>query len=103
MKQFFKAIAFLLLLLLAEQGAVVHELSHFVAGNDASLRTGATVLEAGCTLCPAFAQVATAPFSHDFLVPRLVRVGPQNQVEPQHAAIDASMPRPRSRGPPIDG
>lgn len=101
MKRFLKPLALLLLLLLAEQGAVVHELGHFSAENTASLRTDAgAAVDTGCTLCLAFAQAATAPFSHQFYVPRLGRIDPQVRPEPQYSAIDAAVPRPRSRGPP---
>jgi hypothetical protein len=56
--------------------------------------------DTSCTLCPAFAQAVTAAFSHSFHVPPLGRAAPEVQSEPRYSAIDASVPQPRSRGPP---
>jgi hypothetical protein len=101
MPKFLKALGLLLLLLLAQQGAVEHELSHFSTSNVAASQvepSGAT--DAPCALCPAFAQVVTAPFSHSFHIPLLVRIGLELVSEPRYLAIDAAVPRPRSRGPP---
>jgi hypothetical protein len=96
-----KALGLLLLLLLAQQGAVEHELSHFshfkVAGIDAG---PSDTTQAPCALCPAFAQAVTPAFSHSFHIPLLVRFALEAVSEPRHAAIDAAVPRPRSRGPP---
>jgi len=101
MPKLLKALGLFLLLLLAQQGAVEHELSHFstfkVAGIDAGPSATA---QAPCALCPAFAQVVTPAFSHSFHVPLLVRFALDLISEPRISAVDAAVPRPRSRGPP---
>jgi|SRR5271168_1927352 len=101
MKHAFKALSLLLLLLAAQQGAVVHDLGHVFRSGDAELKvqTGG-VADTTCALCPAFAQAATPAFSHAFHIPLLGRCPPLLASEPPHAAIDAAVPRPRSRGPP---
>jgi hypothetical protein len=102
MRHTFKAFALLLLLTVAQQGAVVHELSHFFnAGGVTGLQAGpGGAADATCALCPAFAQVATPAFSHAFHVPPLVRAAPEVGLPPQYCAADAAVPQPRSRGPP---
>ncbi len=101
MKHVFKALSLLLLLIAAQQGAVVHELSHVFRSEGAALRADAGgVAETACTLCPAFAQAATPAFSHTFHLPRLGRATAQRSPEPQFSAIAAEVPAPRSRGPP---
>jgi hypothetical protein len=101
MRQVFKALGLLLLLIVAQQGAVVHELSHVsaaIGGGLGEQSDGAA--DTNCALCPAFAQVVTPAFSHSFHIPLLVRFALEPVSELQHAAIDAAVPRPRSRGPP---
>jgi hypothetical protein len=101
MPKLLKALGLLLLLLLAQQGAVEHELSHLstfkVAGTNAGPDDTA---HAPCASCPAFAQVVTPAFSHSFHIPLLVRFALEVVSKPRYAAIDATVPRPRSRGPP---
>jgi hypothetical protein len=108
MKLVYKALCLWLLLITAQQGAVVHELSHFYGADSINLhvdsggtadRTGGTA-ERTCALCPVFAQVVTPAFSHAFHIPPLVRADAQRFAEPQYAAIGAAVPTPRSRGPP---
>jgi hypothetical protein len=108
MRNVYKALSLFLLLLTAQQGAVVHELSHLSgtdrarAGTDQArvrVDAGGTV-DTSCALCPAFAQAASPTFSHSFQIPLLVRMGSQLTPEPRFVGVDASVPRPRSRGPP---
>jgi hypothetical protein len=101
MRNVYKALSLLLLLLIAQQGAVVHELSHLAGTDQARVRVdaGGTV-DRSCALCPAFAQAASPTFSHSFQIPLLVRMGLQLTPEPRFVGVDASVPRPRSRGPP---
>ncbi len=101
MRQVFKALGLLLLLMVAQQGAVVHELSHVSGANNVELlvQSGGTA-DTTCALCPAFAQVVTPAFCHSFHIPLLVRFALERVSEPRYAAIDAAVPRPRSRGPP---
>jgi len=91
-----------LLLLLAQHGAVLHELSHL----DHAHTTGTTLhedaqrLESGlCLTCEAFSQVtnpATAAALHLPLAPATLIPGP----DPRYSVVAANAPRPRSRGPP---
>ena len=101
MRNVYKALGLLLLLLLAQQGAVYHELSHFSPTDQANLRIDAGgVADAPCALCPAFAQVVIPTFGHSFNFPPLIRTASQLAPEPRFVAVDAAVPRPRSRGPP---
>jgi hypothetical protein len=101
MKQFIKALSLLFVLMVAQQGAVVHELSHVFRANHSELKVeSGGVTDTTCALCPAFAQVTTPAFSHSFQIPLLDRVAAQLSPEPQIYAIDAAVPQTRSRGPP---
>ncbi|MDP9084380.1 MAG: hypothetical protein M3N50_11535 [Pseudomonadota bacterium] len=102
MNQLFKILGVLLLLMAAQQGAVVHELNHVAAANHVDLQGQPdAAADKTCTLCPAFAQVVTPAFSHSVHIPLLVRFALEPVSEPQHAVADAAVPRPRSRGPPF--
>jgi hypothetical protein len=104
MRDVYKALGLLLLLLVAQQGAVDHELSHFSTTDQAGLRVDAGgVADTTCTLCAAFAQVVTPTFGHSFHIPLLVRTTLQLLPEPRFVAVNAGVPRPRSRGPPSLG
>lgn len=101
MNHLLKSLALLLLLIAAQQGAVVHELSHMAGGTGAELRSDSNgVAEGSCALCPAYAQAVTPAFSHSFHIPALLRADAQVSPEPRFPAIDAAVPQPRSRGPP---
>jgi hypothetical protein len=95
------SLGLLLLLLLTQQAAVVHDISHQAhSGTEIAAAAGVERAEAACALCPAYAQVATPAFTHSFQIPVLERSAPERGTAPRHAAIDAAVPRPRSRGPP---
>ena len=101
MRNLYKALGLLLLLLTAQQGAIDHELSHFSNSGSAEMRVNAGgVVDSTCALCPAFAQVVTPAFSHSFHIPLLVRTPAERISERRCAAADSAAPRPRSRGPP---
>lgn len=101
MRNSFKALGLLLLLLTAQQGAVNHELSHFSNLGQVQLKAGSgAAVDTTCALCPAFAQAASPAFSHSFDIPLLVRVASQLIPEPRCAVAQSAVPRPRSRGPP---
>jgi len=101
MRHVFKALGLLLLLMAAQQGAVVHELGHASGAINGELRVQADwAADTGCALCPVFAQVVTPAFSHSFHLPVLVRSALELILEPRYPAVDAAVPRPRSRGPP---
>jgi hypothetical protein len=101
MPKLLKALGLLLLLLMAQQGAVVHELSHVSrlshAGAQLDSRAAA---DTTCAQCPAFAQVVTPAFSHAFHIPVMVLIATQRSSELRIVAIEAAVPHPRSRGPP---
>ena len=99
MRNVFKALGLLLLLLTAQQGAVNHELSHFTAAGRMHANVGG-VVDTTCTLCPAFAQVATPAFSHSLQLPTWVLIESQLIPEPHFTLAESAPPRPRSRGPP---
>lgn len=92
-----------LLLLLAQHGALLHELSHFSHDTHSA---GATVgqdsrpLESGlCLTCEAFSQVtnpATTGAAHVPLCPPALIPSP----DPCVGVVMAHAPTPRSRGPP---
>jgi hypothetical protein len=101
MKQVSKTLGLLLLLMVAQQGAVVHQLSHLSGAFDGEQSVqSSTTADTTCALCPAFAQVVTPAFSHSFHIPSLVRFALEVISEQRHSAIDAPVPRARSRGPP---
>ena len=100
MRHMFKLLS-LLLLLSAQQAAVVHELGHVAGFGGTSSKVVAGVTDTTCAQCPAFAQVNTPAFSHSFHIPLLVRTALTLRAEPLYAVIDAAAPSPRSRGPPV--
>jgi hypothetical protein len=107
MRNLYKALGLLLLLLTAQQGAVDHELSHFSRAGNGQLGMHAlqdidagSLVDTTCTLCPAFAQAATAAFSHSLHLPLPTRSAAQLATELRFLVFGASVPQPRSRGPP---
>ena len=89
-----------LLLLLAQQGAVLHEISHIcqVGQTDARVHAGA-LADKTCELCLAFSQVAnpaTQSVAQHALSPAACTA------ELAHVTAEAAVPgpTPRSRGPP---
>jgi len=113
MRNLCKALGLLLLLLTAQQGAVDHELSHFSRAGNGQLGMHAQIgghiqlgidasslADTTCALCPAFAQAGTAAFSHSLHLPLLARAAAELAPELQILVFDASVPQPRSRGPP---
>jgi hypothetical protein len=100
MPKLLKALGLFLLLLLAQQGAVQHELSHFSSFNVAAVNATPGDSQAPCALCPAFAQVVTPAFSHSIHIPERAVFALRLTAERQNSAIDARGPQPRSRGPP---
>ncbi len=91
----------MLLLIAAQQGAVVHEVGHLSGGAHGAhfgVDSGAT--DGGCALCPAFAQVVSPAFSHSIPFPPLVRAELERSPEPRLEAIGSNLLTPRNRGPP---
>ena len=116
MRQVLKSLGLFLLLLIAQQGAVVHEIGHLTevssrggvgsgalsSGELSSSEAHSTagLADATCALCPAFAQVVTPAFSHSFHLPVLLRAALERGTNPLYIAAEAAVPTPRSRGPP---
>jgi hypothetical protein len=100
MTRLFKCFALLLLLLAAQHGSVVHELSHVAYNGGAGLKVDAAVVDTACMLCPAFAQAGAPAFAHSFQAPALGRATLERTSDLPHALIGASALGPRSRGPP---
>jgi hypothetical protein len=101
MKLLLKTLGLWLLLVVTQHGAVVHELSDASRVGLVGVQVdGGDSVVAPCALCPAFAQVVTPAFSHTFEVPPPARADILRSREPLFAAIVASVPAPRSRGPP---
>jgi hypothetical protein len=100
----YRALCLVALLIAGQQGAVVHELGHLAGAQSTDLQAGAgEVTDSRCALCPLFAQVAAAAFSHAFPIPFLLRAGIDPTYEPPVDSIGAAVPTPRSRGPPSLG
>jgi hypothetical protein len=94
-------LALALLLVFAQQGAMLHELSHVYRTGAPELQSQATLLDGKlCETCLAFAQAAN-PASGTMFVPPVVAAIRHVSPEPQYSIIAAGAPAPRSRGPPI--
>jgi hypothetical protein len=101
LKYAYRALCLIALLVAGQQGAVVHELGHLTAAQSTVAQVGVDATADGaCALCPLFAQVATAAFSHSFEIPSLSRPGIGRAAELPIDAADSAVPTPRSRGPP---
>jgi hypothetical protein len=93
----------LLLLLVAQHGAVLHELSHLSHATS----THGPMLDQGdqlpdnssCPTCQAFSQVAN-PATASSLVLAYCPAAFIAALDPSYAILGAETPTPRSRGPP---
>jgi len=91
-----------LLLLVAQHGALLHELGHYAHGAQTAgtALQGSSTLDGGrCLTCEAFSQVtnpATAGAVHVPLSPAALTPIP----DPSFGVAAANAPTPRSRGPP---
>jgi hypothetical protein len=96
-----EALCLVLLLITGQLGAVVHELGHLSGTHGVELSTApGDPVESTCGLCPSFAQVATAAFSHAWVMPLLVRARLERRHETPLVTASTAVPTPRSRGPP---
>ena len=102
MKHVLKLLTLLVLLMAAQQGAVVHELSHVfrVDAGKAQVNARSVTADSPCVQCPAFAQVVTPAFYHAFQIPAFARVAAEIRSDLLFSVADASAPPTRSRGPP---
>jgi hypothetical protein len=101
MRKLHISIGLALLLLLAQQGAVLHEVSHICRiGSNVEARVQAdTLLEKTCELCVAFSQVAN-PAGNSVPVVRFEPSACAAGSKPPCASTPADAPMARSRGPP---
>ena len=95
------AFALALLLVFAQQGALLHELSHIYRTGAPALQHEENVLDAKlCATCLAFSQVAN-PASSTLGVLPMVAIAQHRAARPRISIIAADAPAPKSRGPPI--
>jgi hypothetical protein len=96
-----KLFGLLLLLITAQQGSVVHELSHLNGANGAQVKVDSGAANSTCALCPAYAQASAPVVGHSFEVPLLIRAAFIAGARPLIAIVEAAVPTARSRGPPV--
>jgi hypothetical protein len=101
MKHALKLVGLMLLLITAQQGAVVHELSHLSGASGTEISADTGVANSTCALCPAFAQASAPAFSHSFPIPELARATLEPSAKPVIAVIESAVPTSRARGPPV--
>ena len=100
MRRFHIALLFPLLLVLSQQAAVSHELSHFHGGSDVATWTQTNpAADSTCRLCLAFSQVSN-PANASVHVPAGPLTALQLSPQPSYSILAAGVPTPRSRGPP---
>ncbi len=94
------ALILALLLVFAQQGAMLHELSHIhnVGGKQVRYE-GNFLADKLCETCVAFAQVGNPASAPTVILPSLTAVH-HYVSEPIYSIIGAAAPAPRSRGPP---
>jgi hypothetical protein len=103
MRRFRLALALPLLVLFAQQGALLHELTHVYYSAHAlssELRQDQQLPDDSlCPTCQAFAQVA-----HPAVGTATIQISPSapylTPPDPSHRVAAAEVPTPRSRGPP---
>jgi hypothetical protein len=91
-----------LLLVFAQHGAVLHELSHLSHGTPShgvTLRPGEQLENGLCLTCEAFAQVAN-PAAGASVSPAIDPAVLVPIPDPGYAIVGTDVPQPRSRGPP---
>jgi hypothetical protein len=97
----YRVLCLVLLVIAAQQGAVVHEVGHLSgSAHGANFGVESGAIDGGCALCPAFAQVVSPAFSHSIPLPPLVRAELERSPEPRLEAIGSPVLTPRNRGPP---
>ena len=101
MRKLYISLGLALLLLTAQLGAVLHEVSHIcrVGTNVQAQAHGDTALEKTCELCFAFSQVAN-PAGNTVCAQQFEPSSCAAGSPSPSAATPADVPTPRSRGPP---
>ena len=90
-----------LLLLCAQRGALVHELSHFSLPAKTESVAKQTVPADLCELCLAFAQVGSGAARSQLSLPLLASLEFERMPTMPVRAATATPATPRSRGPPV--
>jgi hypothetical protein len=96
----YRVLCLVLLVIAAQHGAVVHEISHLSGAPGTKVAVESGAIDGSCALCPAFAQVVSPAFSHSFSLPPLVRAELERSPEPRLETIGTPVLTPRNRGPP---
>lgn len=100
MRKLYLSLLLPLFLLLSQQGALLHELSHYSEPGSSTQRQKQHPNGDPCDDCLSFAQIAGA-VKPDALAPRLLPgLGHHLAATAQVQATQATAPVPRSRGPP---
>jgi hypothetical protein len=103
MRRITLALALPLLLLFAQQGALLHELSHtYYTGRQLGAQVRQDELlpdNSVCPACQAFAQVTT-PVGNSAAIIAVPPAAYLPSPSPAYHIIGAAAPTPRSRGPP---
>ena len=95
------AFALALLLVFAQQGALLHELSHVYRTGAPELQSESGLLEGKlCETCLAFAQAGDSA-SGTVVLPPVAAAIRHASAEPEYSIVVAGAPAPRSRGPPV--
>ncbi len=102
MRKVIIALGLLLLLITAEQSAVLHELGHICRAANTEVRVDTDQSQQTCQLCLAFAQLGNLT-SHSIHIPHFDPAPAHCGPEPRYSVTAADVPTPRSRGPPALG
>jgi hypothetical protein len=98
--RFHLALVLPLLLVFAQQGAMLHELGHIHADGSSEIRYEKAALAAKlCDTCAAFAQIGN-PASASIAVLPAAAAAHHYVPEPVYSIVAAEAPPSRSRGPP---
>jgi hypothetical protein len=103
MRKLYISLGLALLLLLAQQGAVLHEVTHInaAAGAHVQARVQADIaLDKGCQLCLGYSQIAN-PAGNTVSLTRFLPSACTAELLPAWAITPRDVLNPRSRGPPL--
>jgi hypothetical protein len=94
------SLALALLLVFAQQGAMLHELIHVYSTGTAHLQNEQTLDGRLCEACLGFSQVGN-PASGTSHMPAAIAMLRHASRDPEFSIIAAAVPARRSRGPPV--
>jgi hypothetical protein len=93
-------LALALLLVIAQQGAILHELSHVYRTGTPHLQSEQSLDGKLCEVCLSFSQVANPASGALAVLPAVAAVRHEPSA-PEFSIIAADAPAWRSRGPPV--